>query len=62
MADRLRKWIVLSTWGRKWSNGGGCENDIVDRMNYRYKAWEALKIALSNKGLGVNAKIVCVKE
>ena len=35
---------------------GGCERDVVHRMNEGYRAWEALKSVLSNRGLGINAK------
>ena len=35
---------------------GGCERDVVHRMNEGYRAWEALKSVLSNRGLGLKAK------
>ena len=35
---------------------GGCERDVVHRMNEGYRAWEALKSVLSNRGLGIKAK------
>ena len=35
---------------------GGCERDVVHRMNEGYRAWGALKSVLSNRGLGINAK------
>ena len=41
--------------GLQVSADGGCESD-VHRMNEGYTAWEALKIVLSNKGLGIKAK------
>ena len=31
---------------------GGCERDMVHRMNEGYRAWGALKSVLSNGGLG----------
>ena len=34
----------------------GCKRDVVHRMNEGYRAWGALKSALSNRGLGINAK------
>ena len=37
---------------------GGCERDVVRRMNGEYRAWGALKSFLSNKGLGINTKII----
>ena len=30
----------------------GCERDVIHRMNAGYRAWEALKSLLSNRGLG----------
>ena len=35
---------------------GGCEMDVVHRMNEGYKAWGALKSVVSNRGLGIQAK------
>ena len=35
---------------------GGCERDVVHRMNEGYRAWGALKSVLSNKGLGIKAR------
>ena len=35
---------------------GGCERDLVHRMNEGYRAWGALKSVLSNRGLWINAK------
>ena len=35
---------------------GGCEMDVVNRMNEGYRAWGALKSVLSNRGLGIKAK------
>ena len=40
---------------------GVCMRDVVHRMNEGYKAWEALKSVLSNRGLGINAK-KCIIE
>ena len=34
---------------------GGCERDVVHRMNYGYRAWGSLKSVLSNRGLGIKA-------
>ena len=31
---------------------GGCETDVIHRMNEGYRAWGALKSVLSNRGLG----------
>ena len=40
---------------------GGCERDVVHRMNEEYREWGALKSVLSNRGLGMNAK-KCLHE
>ena len=35
---------------------GGCERDVVHRMNEGYREWGALKSVLSDRGLGIKAK------
>ena len=35
---------------------GGCESDVVHRMNEGFKAWRAMKRVLCNRGLGIKAK------
>ena len=35
---------------------GGCERDVVHRMDEGYRAFGALKSVLSNRGLGIKAK------
>ena len=40
---------------------GGCERNVVHRMNEGYRARGALKSVLSNRRLGVKAKI-CLYE
>ena len=35
---------------------GGCERDVVQRINERYRAWEALERVLRNRGLGIKVK------
>ena len=35
---------------------GGCDRDVVHRMNEGYRAWGELKSVLSNRGLGIKAK------
>ena len=42
--------------GSQVAADGGCERDVVHRMNEGYRAWGALKNVLSNKGLGIKAK------
>ena len=39
--------------GSQVSADGGCERDVVHRMNEEYKAWGELKSVLSNRGFGV---------
>ena len=36
--------------------GGGCEMDVVHRMNEGYRAWGALKSSPSHRVLGINPK------
>ena len=38
--------------GSQVSADGGCEMDVVHRINEGYRAWEALKSVLGNRGLG----------
>ena len=35
---------------------GGCERDVVHRMNEGYRSYGALKSVVSNRGLGIKAK------
>ena len=35
---------------------GGCERDVVQRMNEGYRAWGVLKTVQRNRGLEINAK------
>ena len=35
---------------------GGCERDVVHKMNEGYRAWGVLKSVLSNRELGIKAK------
>ena len=37
---------------------GGCERDVVHRMNEEYRAWGGLKSVLSNGGLLLLLKAV----
>ena len=38
------------------SADGGCERDVVHRMNEGYRAWGVLKSVLRDRGLGIKAK------
>ena len=42
--------------GSQVAADGGCESDVVHRMNEGYRAWGALKSVLSNRVLGIKAK------
>ena len=42
--------------GSQVAADGGCERDVVHRLNEGYRAWGALKSVLSNRGLGIKAK------
>ena len=42
--------------GSQVAADGGCERDVVHRMNEGYRAWGALKSVLGNSGLGIKAK------
>ena len=42
--------------GSQVATDGGCERDVVHRINEGYRAWGELKILLSNRGLGIKAK------
>ena len=35
---------------------GGFETDVLHRMNEGYRAWEALKSGLNNRGFGIKTK------
>ena len=43
------------------ADDGGCERDVVNRINEGYRAWGAMS-AVSNRGLGIKAKSVYTKE
>ena len=42
--------------GSQVAADGGCETDVVHRMNEGYRAWGALKSVLSNRELEIKAK------
>ena len=42
--------------GSQVAADGGCERDVVHRMNEGYRAWGVLKSVLRNRGLGIKAK------
>ena len=48
--------------GSQVAADGGCEMDVVHRMNEGYRAWGALKSVLSNRGMGIKPRSVYTKE
>ena len=42
--------------GSQVAADGGCDRDVVHRMNEGYIAWGALKSVLSNRRLGIKGK------
>ena len=63
-ADRMHVILngePLEEVGSQVAIDGGCEKDVVHRMNEGYRAWGALKSVLSNRGLGIKAK-KCIYE
>ena len=42
--------------GSQVAADGGCERDVVHRINEEYRAWGVLKSVLSNRALGINPK------
>ena len=44
------------------ADDGGCERDLVHKMNEGYRAWGALNSVLSNRGLGIKAQEVSIRR
>ena len=42
--------------GAQVAADGGCEREVIHRMNEVCRAWGALKSVLSKRGLGMKAK------
>ena len=42
--------------GSQVAADGGCDRDVVHRMNEGYRVWGVLESVLSNRGLGIKAK------
>ena len=45
--------VSIKYMGSPVAADGGCEMDVVYRMNDCYRAWGALKSVLSNRGLWI---------
>ena len=54
--EPLEKVDCFKYLGSQVAADGGCERDVVQRMNEGYRAWGAQKSVLSNRGLGIKAK------
>ena len=55
-AEPLEEVYCIKYLGSQVAADGGCERDMVHRINEGYRAWGALKSVLSNRGLGIKAK------
>ena len=54
--EALEEGDCLKYLGSQVAADGGCEREVVHRMNDRYGAWGTLKNVLNNRGLGIQAK------
>ena len=54
--EPLEEVYCIKYLGPQVAADGGCERDVVHRMNAGYRAWGTLKSVLSNRGLGIKAK------
>ena len=54
--ERLEQLDFLKCLGSQVAADGGFERNVVHNMNEGYRAWEALKSVLSNRGQGIKAK------
>ena len=50
--DQWEEVDCLKYPGSQVATDGGCEMDVVHRMNEGYRTWGALKSVLNHKGLG----------
>ena len=61
-SEPLQEVDCFKNLGLQVAADGGCERDVVHRMNEGYRAWGALKSVPSNRGLGIKARSVYTKE
>ena len=54
--DQLEEVDCFKYLGSQVAADGGCEMDVVHRMNEGQRAWRVLKSELSNSGLEIKAK------
>ena len=60
--EQLEEVDCFKYLGSQVAADGGCDRDVVHRINEGYRAWEALKSVRSNKGLGIKAKKCLYEE
>ena len=54
--DQLEEVDYFKYLGSQVAAEGGCESDVVHRMNEGFKGWRSMKSVLCNRGLGMKAK------
>ena len=54
--ELLEKVDCFKYLGSQVAADGGCERDVIHKMNEGYRACGALKSVLSNRGLGIKGK------
>ena len=54
--EPLEEVVCFKYLGSQVAADGGCERDVVHRMNEEYRAWGERKSVLSNRGLGIKAR------
>ena len=55
-SEQLEEVDCFKYLGSQVAVDGGCERDLVHRMNEGYRAWGVLNSVLSYRGLGIKAK------
>ena len=60
--DPLEEVDCFKNLGSQVAADGGCERDVVHRMNEGYKAWGVLKNVLRSRALGKMRRSVDMKE
>ena len=54
--EPLEEMDCFKYMGSQVAADGGCEMDVVHRMNEAYRAWGVVESVLSNRGLAIKAK------
>ena len=60
--ESLEEVDCLKYLGSQVAADGGCERNVVHRMNEGYRAWGAPKSVVSNRGLGIRPRSVYTKK